>query len=346
MTRNEQHRLMKKAGELRRIRRDRMGRDSRPVSLEDLALEILATEVAAETTEPVTGAQTRGLVTWVGPKTCSVALATGAEEECLLPKHDHVAVGDDVATSPHGTGMIVSHVYPRRAVLSRPDPFAKGHELVIAANIDVVGIVAAFVAPVLHPRMIDRYMVAVQRGGAKPLLLLTKTDLLTPENREAEEDKVRPYLSLMPVIRCSPATGQGMDDVRAWLQGQTSSLVGKSGVGKSSLLNALVGQTTAATKTVGTTNKGRHTTTSSSLYDIGGGTRVIDTPGVRAFGLADVDKDSLKWYFPEFEEWQSDCRFNDCTHSHEPGCVVRQAAETGQLSSVRYATYRRILETL
>ncbi|MBS1709933.1 MAG: ribosome small subunit-dependent GTPase A [Armatimonadetes bacterium] len=345
LSRNEQLKLLKKASQIRKSRVSRTDHSGRQPSVQDLVLEILAAECREVVTAPAEGC---GMVCWLGPLTCRVR--TGDDEvECLLPKKGRsgdVAVGDQVEFGAYGTDMMVSRVLPRQTVLSRPDPHLPEKELVIAANVDVVGIVAAFVAPALHPRMIDRYMVAVQRGGARPMLLLTKTDLLTAANRAEEEEKIRPYLSLMPVIRCSPEQGDGMEEVRTWLEGKTCAFVGKSGVGKSSLLNALTASRLAATKAVGVKDKGRHTTTSSTLYDLGGGTRIIDTPGVRSFGLADLGAAALQWYFPEFEEFLEGCKFNDCTHDHEPVCGVREAALAGHLSRARYDTYLRILKSL
>src|SRR5207244_8372763 len=150
----------------------------------------------------------------------------------------------------------------------------------------------------------------------------------------------------VPVIGCSTKTGEGLDALRAAVSGTTSALVGHSGVGKSSILNALDERLQIVTGDLHRRGTGRHTTTSSTLHDLGGGTLLIDTPGIREFGLWDLEPDTLREYFPEFVEAAEYCRFNDCTHLHEPQCEEKVRADSGQISAARYDAYARLSEDL
>ena len=147
-------------------------------------------------------------------------------------------------------------------------------------------------------------------------------------------------------MTCSSTEGTGIAELRSALRGATAVLVGQSGVGKSSLLNALEPERAIATQSTGRSNKGRHTTTSSTLYRLADDTRIIDTPGIREFGLWQLSRDELRAYFHEFDELALGCRYRDCSHLHEPDCPVREAAERGELAASRYDSYRRLLETL
>ncbi|HAU39101.1 MAG TPA: ribosome small subunit-dependent GTPase A, partial [Phycisphaerales bacterium] len=148
------------------------------------------------------------------------------------------------------------------------------------------------------------------------------------------------------IVLCSAADGRGLDELRAVLTGKQSVLAGASGVGKSTLINALVPGAEAATAAVRLKDqRGRHTTTAAVVYDLPGGGMVIDTPGLRELGIG-IGPAELTWYFPEFEPLAARCRFRDCTHSHEPDCAVQQAAENGEILPRRYDSYLRILDTL
>jgi ribosome biogenesis GTPase len=229
-------------------------------------------------------------------------------------------------------------------VLSRPDVENGNIERIIAANIDVVVVVVSVVAPPLHPRIIDRYMVAIQRGGAKMLLAINKVDLLGSSNRESELAKLDPYRSSISMVYCSTTDSTGIEDLRELLKGQTCAFVGHSGVGKSSLINAFEPSLSILTGSISEGyGRGTHTTTSSTLHELQGGTNLIDTPGIRSFGIWDIAAKELAWYFPEFEDLRSNCKFRDCTHSHEPQCGVKQAVSNGCLSKARYDSYLRIL---
>jgi ribosome biogenesis GTPase len=270
----------------------------------------------------------------------------GREIDCIVPaeiaarQKSALAVGDRVLLDDASPPRL-AEILPRRTLLSRPDPLNPRLQRLIAANIDVVANVVSVKAPPLRPRLIDRFLIAIQRGGAEPLIAVNKIDLggdLTP---------LRVYEELgIPVIPCSTKTGEGLDALRAALSGKISAFVGHSGVGKSSILNALDERLQIATGELHRRGTGRHTTTSSTLHDLGGGTLIIDTPGIREFGLWDLTPRALRESFPEFDEPAELCRFNDCTHLHEPACEVKERVAAGTLSKARYDTYVRLAEDL
>jgi len=274
---------------------------------------------------------------------CRVFL-DGRELDCIVPpeiaarQKSALAVGDRVLVDD---ALRIAAILPRRSVLSRPDPLNPHLQRLIAANIDVVANVVSMKSPPLRPRLIDRFLIAIQRGGAAPLIVVNKIDLdrdLTP---------LRVYEELgVPVIGCSTKSGEGLDALRAAVSGKTSALVGHSGVGKSSILNALDERLRIATGDLHRRGTGRHTTTSSTLHDLGGGTLIVDTPGIRELGLWDLTPRALRESFPEFDEAAELCRFNDCTHLHEPACEVKERVERGELSRARYDTYVRLMADL
>jgi len=243
-----------------------------------------------------------------------------------------VAPGDRVAIR-HDKVVFVA---PRRTTLSRSDPGNPNKDRVIAANIDILVIVAAVTDPPFRPALIDRYLVAASRGGIQPILCLTKTDLCgdTSEAEVYREARV-------PLVRCSIKDGTGIEELRGLLAGSLAVFAGHSGVGKSSLLNAVAQEDRARTGAVSDgSGKGRHTTTSSKLHQLPNGARIIDTPGIREFGLGAVTAEELRGAFPEIAA--CGCRFRDCLHKEEPGCGVLAALESGEISRVRYASYLRI----
>ena len=290
-----------------------------------------------------------GIVISVSSGRCRV-FRDGRELDVIVPSEIAVrqksvlAVGDRVVVREEGDVFRLERVLPRTSVLARPDPLRKHMQRLIAANIDVVVNVVSVKNPPLRPRLIDRYLIAIQRGGATPVICVNKVDLLDERSRGEELAKLDDYRSLdVPVIACSTKTGEGLDALRALVQNKTSALVGHSGVGKSSILNALDSRLQLATADVSQKRgTGRHTTTSSTLIDFGDGTFIIDTPGIREFGLWNLDREGLRDYFPEFEEPSESCRFTNCTHVHEPDCEVKARVEAGEISTARYETYSRL----
>ncbi|HXI13354.1 MAG TPA: ribosome small subunit-dependent GTPase A [Thermoanaerobaculia bacterium] len=293
-----------------------------------------------------------GIVMSLARGLCRVFLK-GEQLDCTVPaeiavhQKSSLAVGDRVIVDiDEGINRLVS-VQPRRTILARPDPRRKDVQRVIAANVDVVIHVVSFRSPPLRPRLIDRFLVAIQRGGAQPVICVNKSDLLDPGERVVELAKLDPIARLdVPIVACSTKTGEGMEQLRAVVDGKMSALVGHSGVGKSSVLNALDETLRLATNAVHKRGTGRHTTTASTLYDFGEGTYLIDTPGIREFGLWDLDRNSLRDYFPEFANAEEPCRFTDCSHVHEPDCEVKRLVESGEINHARYDTYLRLYEDL
>ncbi|MEM1180481.1 MAG: ribosome small subunit-dependent GTPase A [Acidobacteriota bacterium] len=272
---------------------------------------------------------------------------------CVLPssiargQQELIAVGDLVQAAPHGEGHRVLQVTSRRTDLSRPDPLQPRARRVVAANVDLVVHLASLVSPPLRPNLVDRYLIAVQQGGADALLVVNKVDLVPDAERKKALAPLEGYRGMLPVIEASAKTGEGIDSLRRALAGKISVVVGHSGVGKSSIVNALDPKIDAATGEISRAlGVGRHTTTSSNLYRLAGNIRLIDTPGIREFGLWDLDARSLSAYFPDFDEFTHACKFRNCTHSHEPRCAVRDAVASGDLPGARHATYLRILASL
>lgn len=262
-----------------------------------------------------------------------------------------LAVGDEVAVeTPAPEVWRVVARGERRSVLLRGDPSAPGRERVLAANVDVGVIVVAAGGDRLRTGFVDRVWIALARGGVRALLALNKTDLCDDgaEARRALESARTTYAGAgLEVLAVSALSGLGLDDLVRAIRGSTAVFVGQSGVGKSSLLNALDPGGARAVKGVRAGNgKGRHTTSASTLRELGGGTRVIDTPGVRAFALGCVDPGEVLVAFPDLARHGPDCAFTDCLHAGERGCAVARAAGREPALVPRLAAYRRVLESL
>ncbi len=256
---------------------------------------------------------------------------------------DMIAVGDWVQVSPlpDGEGAI-DEVEPRQRELVRLAPTPRGeYRQVIIANPDQAVFVFACAHPSPHLGMLDRFLVVAERQGIPALIVANKFDLVEADVAQALFGR---YVPLgYPVIYASALRGDGVEELRSCLTGKISALAGPSGVGKSSLLNAVQPKLGLSVNEVSrVTEKGRHTTVARQMFPLQGGGYVADTPGMRALALWDIHAEELDAYFPELRDLVSQCQFSDCTHVHEPGCVVRQAVEQGRIHPKRYTSYVRM----
>ena len=257
-----------------------------------------------------------------------------------------LVTGDRVVFRPslQGNGVIVAQL-PRRSEICRPD--MRGLLKPVAANVDRLVIVFAPL-PTPHANLIDRYLVAAEHAGIQPLLLLNKADLIDAHNGPALDELLGVYRELdYPLLEVSAHNGLSMDQLKSELDEHVSVFVGQSGVGKSSLVNALLpGVDTRVGPLSELTNKGTHTTTTARLFHFPDGGDLIDSPGIREFGLSHVSRDDVKAGFKEFGDYLGHCRFRDCKHEREPGCALLAALERGDIHPQRMASYRHILASL
>lgn len=244
-----------------------------------------------------------------------------------------------------GLDGVVEAVAERHSVLLRPD-FYDGLKPV-AANIDLMIIVSA-VLPALSFNIIDRYLVAAEITRIKPLLVINKIDLLTKSQLSELEQQMLLYRQIgYNFLLVSSKSGTGMAELQALLHNGTSIFVGQSGVGKSSLMNALLPGLNAATQEVSeVSGLGQHTTTVSRLYHLSAQGIVIDSPGIREFALWHLTPEEVTEGFTEFSPWLGRCKFRDCKHITDPGCALQHAVETGEISQQRYDSYLRIIDSM
>jgi ribosome biogenesis GTPase len=264
-------------------------------------------------------------------------------------------VGDQVEfvrSTNSSTGAITA-ILPRKNKLARrsavPMPGAHAHEQVIIANVDQVVPVFAAANPAPHWNMLDRYLVSAESAGIPAMIVITKSDLSgAPMNGDDLEEIISEYRGIgYRVQMVSAHTREGLDTLHQELAGRSSVFLGKSGVGKTSLLNALQPGLGLRVNTVNqVTGKGKHTTTHLEMFELDArGTTIVDTPGVREFGLWDVEEDDLALYFPEMRPLAVGCKFGrGCRHDEEPGCAVRKGVMNGLISPRRYNSYVRLLE--
>lgn len=259
-----------------------------------------------------------------------------------------IAIGDIVRYQDMGEDEgVITHVFERESFLLRTSIRDAEYAQVLVANVDQVIITVAATDELLRPGLIDRYLVAAAMGGLDAHICINKIDLPDEEDREFVEDIAAMYRDLdYTVVLTSCVSGEGIDELQALLHEKLSVLSGHSGVGKTSLLNLILPDLDEKTAELSDqSQRGMHTTTRSTLYELPEGGFIADTPGIREFGLFQFDADDLHTYFPEFLRHADDCRFPSCTHTHEPACAVKDAVEREEIHPLRYRNYLQILES-
>ena len=252
-----------------------------------------------------------------------------------------VAVGDMVEFED---GWI-TRIGERRNCIIRKSVNLSKQTHIIAANIDLAFLVAGLNQPRTPQGFIDRFLVTAQAYHVPVCLVFNKSDLFTPQNREELEEYRRIYTQAgYGVLSTSTITGQGMEELRERMRNRICLFSGNSGVGKSALIRHLQPELDIRVGEISETHlKGKHTTTYARMYPLSFGGYIVDTPGIKEFGMVRFTTDELSRYFPEMQQVMGDCRFNNCTHEHEPGCAVKQAVQEGVISKLRYDSYLHIL---
>jgi ribosome biogenesis GTPase len=304
------------------------------------------TQLDKALTEGELGPEQNGLIVSHFGQQVEVEGQDGLRQRCHVRANITALVTGDSVTWREGkpTGVVVA-CNERHTLLSRPDNH--GQLKPVAANIDHIIIVIA-PEPRAHANLIDRYLVASEAIGIRPVLLLNKTDLINDDNRDYLDAMLARYQEIgYPVTRASTATDHGLDELKSTLKDQISVFVGQSGVGKSSLVNSLLpGTDTKIGALSEATAKGRHTTTTARLFHFPDGGSLIDSPGIREFALWNMDREKVLAGFIEFRPFLGMCRFRDCKHEREPRCALLEAEADHKIRPERMNSYRQIIDSL
>lgn len=258
-----------------------------------------------------------------------------------------VAVGDrvEIAVNAEGTAFI-TEIADRRNYIIRKSPNLSKQSHIIAANVDMALLVVTVNHPQTSTTFIDRFLASAEAYRVPVVLVFNKTDLLTPDERHYQDMMISLYETIGYECRAiSAETGQGVAELEAMLAGRISVLSGNSGVGKSTLINRILPGANLRTAEISDAhNQGMHTTTFSEMLELPGGGYLIDTPGIKGFGTFDIEPAELTGYFKDIFKFAKDCRFSNCTHTHEPGCAVLRAVEEHYIAQSRYQSYLSMLE--
>lgn len=262
-----------------------------------------------------------------------------------------VAVGDHIEMeieSEEANTAIIDEIHNRHNYINRQSPRNKYQHHIVAANLDQSLLVATLKEPKTSQGFIDRFLVASEMYHVPALIVFNKSDLY--KNKELE--KYAQWKAMYEkvgynVLLISATRNEGVEEVVQLLADKTTLISGHSGVGKSSLLNAIFPEIKLKTQDVsGWSGKGQHTTTFAEMYDLPAGGRIIDTPGMREFGLVDIEKQEVSHYFPEMRDRLNNCQFNNCLHYNEPGCAIKAAVENGEINEDRFVSYLGIMESI
>lgn len=262
-----------------------------------------------------------------------------------------IAVGDEVIIEVEDKKeetAVITEILPRRNYINRQSPRFKHQQHIIAANIDQSVLVATLKDPRTSQGFIDRFLVVCEMYHVPAVILFNKTDIY----RQKEKDKLQQFLAMYQALGYTTASasvhrGEGAEAVKNLLQQKTTLISGHSGVGKSTLINAILPEGNIKTQEVsGWSGKGMHTTTFATMYDLDDQSRLIDTPGIRELSITALEKEELSHYFPEMRQRLHQCQYNNCVHISEPHCAIKKAVATGDIAEERYISYINILESL
>ncbi|MBP5483847.1 MAG: ribosome small subunit-dependent GTPase A [Bacteroidales bacterium] len=257
-----------------------------------------------------------------------------------------IAVGDKVKYEMEGDSAVITEILPRRNYVIRRSTNLSRQAHIIAANVDMAYIVVSLFFPAIKLPFLDRILVTCELYGIPATIVLSKTDMY----RELAQEDIDHFRAIYekagyPVIETSVHTGEGIDRIREACKGKVNLFSGESGVGKSSLIKALDPSLNPKIGSISVAHlQGKHTTSLYEMYPLADGGYVIDSPGIRGFGLVDVEKEEIARYFPEMLRAAAECRFTPCTHTHEPGCAVKEAVDAGVIAPERYNSYLGMLE--
>lgn len=256
-----------------------------------------------------------------------------------------VVVGDRVIVEPDGESSVIVGIVPRRNYIIRRASNLSKESHIIASNLDQALLLVTLHSPTTPREFVDRFLVTCEAYKVPVTIILGKADTLTDEHEAEAEEFTAIYEDAgYTVMRLSSVTGEGVDTIRAMLRERTTLVAGNSGVGKSTLVGSIDPTLDIRTGEISESHhKGKHTTTFSTMYPLEGG-YIIDTPGIKGFGLIDIEGRELCRYFPEMMRLAPSCRFYNCTHTHEPGCAVTEAVKEGRVAWSRYESYLKILD--
>ena len=256
-----------------------------------------------------------------------------------------VVVGDRVAVEPDGESSAIVEILPRRNYIIRRASNLSKESHIIGANIDRALLIVTLHSPSTPVEFVDRFLVTCEAYNVPVTIVLGKADTLVGEHEAEAEEFTAIYRNAgYDIVRLSSTMGEGIDEIRELLKGHTTLIAGNSGVGKSTLVSTIDPALDIRTGEISESHhKGKHTTTFSTRYRIDDG-YIIDTPGIKGFGLIDIDSKELCRYFPEMMRLAPDCRFYNCTHTHEPGCAVQEGVKQGIVAWSRYESYLKILD--
>jgi ribosome biogenesis GTPase len=257
-----------------------------------------------------------------------------------------VAVGDyvDIEINESEETGIIYHLHERKNYIIRKSTNLSRQHHIIASNIDFAGLIITLKSPVTHAEFIDRFLITAEAFNIPPLIIINKADIYSEQEKPEVDRLMQIYRDVgYKSVFVSAKDGMNMDELTGILSGKTTLLSGNSGVGKSSIINYIQPGIELKTNEISDLHKaGKHTTTFAEMFFLSHDIRVIDTPGIRGFGLIEIGKEELYHYFPEIFKYAGNCKFHNCVHVHEPGCYVREMVQEGEISEQRYLNYLNI----